>query len=312
MKGRENILYDEAIGTKRKAFRQQIKFRGAMLLISLVIVIFYFMGYLYNPILVTLFVSVATSLFAWGIVAIWDLIANTYVQYKDERKDFCDRICQHMNNIIENTKSLGNEEFNYEQWINFLKNNNTNELWDTACKEFLEMYNYMDELVVEQKIYILSSEYLLFKNYIKRCFWLLEAHTPYSSDSELLFEKFFNNREISTSINANYFIDSLNSINDVPIGREKLKNIELNDEDLSIPKGILMQQLWSTIYKKSFIYGNKGIEKTKVISFTPCVRFEKISLNENYGMFKLLIDILDYKCPISYLKKVVAKMCSYL
>ncbi|WP_196602285.1 hypothetical protein [Pectinatus frisingensis] len=308
-------MHDEAIETKRKALRQQIKFRGAMLLISLVIVIPYFMGYLYNPILITFFVSLATSLFAWDIVAIWDLMTNTYAQYKNERKDFCEQICQHMNNIIKNIWSFDKEKFDYNQWINFFKNNNTNELWDTARKEFLEMYDYMDELVVEQKIYILSSEYLLFKNYIKRCFWLLEANKYYSYPSEPLFEKFiFYDRESVRNINTNYIINSLNSINNIPIGYEKLKNIELNDEELSIPKGILISQLYSIIYKKPIIYVNKAIKRTEVISFIPCIRFEKISLNENYSMFKLFIDILGYKCPIpiSYLKKVVSKIRSYL
>ncbi|WP_432718995.1 hypothetical protein [Pectinatus frisingensis] len=320
MKGKKNILYDKAIETKRKAFRRQIEFRCTMLLISLAIAIYYFMGYLYNPILVTFFVSLATSLFAWGIVAIWDLMTNTYAQYENERKDFCKYIYQHMQHIIKNIKSLGDEKFDYDQWVSFLKNKNdkTYELWNVAHNEFIEMYNYMDTLLFEQKIYILSSEYLLFKNYIKRCFWLLEANEYYSYPSELLFEKFIYNREIVTNINTNYIINSLNSINNVPIGYEKLKNIELNDEELSIPKGILISQLHSIIYKVPIIHVNRDTKETKVISFAPCVRFEKISLNGNYGWFKLFIDILGYKkiyyykYLVSYLKRVVVKIRSYL
>jgi hypothetical protein len=281
---------------RRQVLINQILFRMSILGVAIIIIFFYAVGLLWNSILVTITMGIACSLIAWDVVAIYDLIVETQTLFQTERNAFWIKARDFMENITEkiNTVTGTSDVDKFIELLNKTREENES-LWRYIYTEIEELYGYINSLPVEQKIFVLSTDYVLFQNYIARCSWLLLGHIESDEcNCEMLYKKFINVEEIANPQTIKALLDFFNGLNKQTVDFRKLKDTELNEEPFYVPDTILQERKGSTLCFHSVTDMNLGIKKKKIISFMPYMKLENIFSN-NYEWYILIADLLKIK-----------------
>lgn len=264
--------------------------------VAIIMIFVYVDGLIWNPILVTVAMGIACSLLAWDAVAIYDLIVETKAQFRVEKIAFQIKTQGIMENITKEIQQVINET-TLDKFISSF-NQETEEnrnLWKYIYSEIEKLEEYIELLPIEQRIFVLSTDYMLFKNYIDRCFWLLTAHVAFDKDKcecRTLYKKFTIIKKDVGTITIEEFTKLINQCNKFAVDAQKLKNIDLNGKPLRIPKTILQERIGSVLCSKAT--SNWATKTDDRISFLPYVEFEKIVLNK-YKWYTLMIDLLNLK-----------------
>lgn len=253
----------------------------------------------------TIIIGIACSLLAWDVVAIYDLLVETQAQFQIEKDDFCKKI-QGIMEEINGTIKQSISTKNVDEFIKLLnQQTDKNEgLWKYIYHKIMDMDDYMELLPINQKIFILSSEYNLYKNYINRCFWLLLAHIVTDEcDCAVLYKKFMIYEDETSTTGVEDITNFFNTINNHAMDIYKLKDIDLNEEPFRVPETILQERIGSVLC--SNLSNDLSTKTNKKISFIPYVKFEKL-MSKKYKGHTLMLDLLNIN-----FEKFLPKKCKW-
>jgi hypothetical protein len=283
------------IEERKKALQQQFFFRITMFLGSTILILI--CQFIANEKLMQIIMGIACSLFAWSIVSLWDFAVRIQASFQIDRRLFYKETLTYMktinDKIIKEIGVLPPSEF--EQ--SFIKETDVNKaLWKFIYNEIEKLNEFIVQLPARQEVYVLTKEYIDYKNFIKRCYYFLLFNIESGSvDCQKFYNKFMvkNMKEVSYSIDIISKI--LNGVNETEQELDQLKNLGLNSEAINISDNIKVYSQISKVSKKTTqIDVNSGKETSTGVFFLPCVKFEE-NIDLQYKFWNLIALILDKK-----------------
>jgi hypothetical protein len=266
------------INQRRRAWLYQFWFRIIILLISALLIYLCRVNFICNQFWNTTILGIVCSLFAWDVVACFDFIVDMNSTFLLEYYQFRKKVRCSMDIIVNKIKmeTRANNLTEFEN--NLKKETNTNiELWKYIYNEFEKLNIYINLLPEEQKIYILSTEYERFKNYIDRCYYFLFFRIEREEIScEELYHTFVIRNQENKTLTEHELMVKVNRSNEFSKAIRDLKNTELNDNEFTLPEVIMSERLNSSLYNKSLTNMPNSKQINDTLSFLPYIRFEKL------------------------------------